>query len=211
MPSSKSVIELWRAAGTDFSINDIERSIDDRYGCQLNAATDVQIEATIKLVDSIMDDRMERLRAKDPAAAAAEDDTVDEFAGAPTTDGLPLAPPAPPVSQPNFIPTPSAPSATVARSSISRLPRLPIRQQAQQPAVTTAVAAARPEPRPPRVSGFMRTFVPPVDELLRDREERERNAIKPEAKPPTVSGAGRLPASRRPAFLNNLADDDPEE
>jgi hypothetical protein len=213
MPSLKSVIELWRAAGTDFSMNDIERSIDDRYGCQLNAATDAQIEATIKLVDSIMDDRMERLRAKDPGAAAAdaEDDAEDEFDAPPVTDELPLVPPAPQVTTP-----PPTPPVVTAPRTIPRLP--PIRRPGMQAAPTatmTPAVAPQADVKPAsRRPAFHPTEIEMREQEERDmrekaeREQRERDAAAVAVRKP---GAGRLPTSRRPAFLDNLAEDDPLE
>jgi hypothetical protein len=221
MPSLKVVIELWRAAGTDFSINEIERSIYDRYGCQLTAATDAQIEATIKLVDSIMDDRMERLRAKDLGAAGVEDDAEEEAEAdaALPADELPLAAPAPPV----ITPPPTSPVVTVPRT-IPRLPPIrPPGMQAAPTATVTPAVAPQTTPTPPVKASRRPAFL----NLGFEDEDYEpiqpTDTVKLPAPAPTTtphlsgpaairkSGAGRLPTSRRPAFLDNLAEDDPLE
>ena len=221
MPSLKVVIELWRAAGTDFSINEIERSIYDRYGCQLTAATDAQIEATIKLVDSIMDDRMERLRAKDLGAAGVEDDAEEEAEAdaALPADELPLAAPAPPV----ITPPPTSPVVTAPRT----IPRLPIRRPGVQMTPTAPVtpivapqADVKPASRRPAFLVFGELEDPTAIEMreqeerdMREKAEREQRERERDAATVAVRkrGPGRLPTSRRPAFLDNLAEDDPLE
>lgn len=226
MPSLKVVIELWRAAGTDLSINEIERSIYDRYGCQLTAATDAQIEATIKLVDSIMDDRMERLRAKDPGAADVEDDAEEEAEAdaALPADELPLAAPAPPV----ITPPPTSPVVTVPRT-IPRLP--PIRRPGMQASPTAPVTPAvgpQTTPTPPvkasRRPAFIKLGFEDEDYEPIQPTETVKLPASATTTPPHLAGlgtgrlpasrrpgTGRLPASRRPAFLNDLSDDDPLE
>jgi hypothetical protein len=157
-----------------------------------------------------MDDRMERLRAKDPGAAAAdaEDDAEDEFDAPPVTDELPLVPPAPQVTTP-----PPTPPVVTAPRTIPRLP--PIRRPGMQAAPTatmTPAVAPQADVKPAsRRPAFHPTEIEMREQEERDmrekaeREQRERDAAAVAVRKP---GAGRLPTSRRPAFLDNLAEDD---